>query len=327
MVRISPKTVMLGVTLYAGSAVGGYLLLRPSPGAGGGAAEAPLVDSREHDSKRTFDKLARSYDADIRWDEVAMGIPLLRRYLLWRARGSVLEVSAGTGRNLTYYRGLGSSATTEADASESDGVTSVVAVDQSTEMLRVTAEKWAGSGGKDGAVKVLAANAQHLPLRSQVFDTVVDTFGLCSCADPEKVLREMQRVCRPGGRVLLLEHGKASYDWLNDIIDGSAPEHARKWGCWYNRDIEALVEKSGLTIEKSWRVHFGTTYVIVARPGEGAHRGDEGAADRHVCDVDELSSTPAPDDAGEAERTGTAGEIGAEKSLPGLRLTRLRARE
>ncbi len=61
------------------------------------------------------------------------------------------------------------------------------------------------------------------------FDTVVDAFGLCSHEDPVQVLREASRVCRPDGRILLLEHGRSHYDWLNGRLDGSAEKHYGKW--------------------------------------------------------------------------------------------------
>ncbi|KAG2453444.1 hypothetical protein HYH02_001665 [Chlamydomonas schloesseri] len=98
------------------------------------------------------------------------------------------------------------------------------------------------------------------------FDTVVDTFGLCSHEDPVQVLKEMARVCKPGGRILLLQHGRSHYQWLNDKLDGSAADHQRKWGCLWNRDILDIVKQAGLVVDKSTRWHFGTSYYIVAYP-------------------------------------------------------------
>ncbi|GLC72044.1 hypothetical protein PLESTF_001198100 [Pleodorina starrii] len=98
------------------------------------------------------------------------------------------------------------------------------------------------------------------------FDTVVDTFGLCSHEDPVQALKEMARVCKPGGKLLLLEHGRANYDWLNRKLDSSASDHQRKWGCLWNKDILAIVKKAGLRVDKVTRWHFGTSYFIVARP-------------------------------------------------------------
>eukprot|EP00877_Chromochloris_zofingiensis_P006116 jgi/Chrzof1/1758/Cz10g20030.t1 len=98
------------------------------------------------------------------------------------------------------------------------------------------------------------------------FDVVVDTFGLCSCNDPVKVLRQASQLVKPGGLLILLEHGRSSYKWLNDKLDGSAQQHHRKWGCWWNRDMLDIVHQvGGLELQSQSRWHFGTTYMVVAR--------------------------------------------------------------
>lgn len=71
---------------------------------------------------------------------------------------------------------------------------------------------------------------------------------------------------RPGGRLLLLEHGRSSYGWLNDYMDERAAAHHKTYGCWYNRDILAILQEAGLQAESLSRWHFGTSYVIAARP-------------------------------------------------------------
>lgn len=178
------------------------------------------VKSYVHDPKRaaTFQKIAYAYDEQIEKDEMVMGIKLLRRALLYfHAKGDLLEVGAGTGRNLGYY--------------PSD-VKKVVLTDSSDKMLLKAKEKLGSmSIGDKGKYQVLEADAAHLSFPDDSFDTVVDTFGLCSFDDPVAVLKELQRVCKPDGSILLLEHGRSkSYEGLTGYLDKHAERHAKNWG-------------------------------------------------------------------------------------------------
>ena len=56
-------------------------------------------------------------------------------------------------------------------------------------------------------------------------------------------LQQMAAVCKPGGQIILLQHGKATWNWLNHRLDDEAPAHYAKWGCWWNRDILQIVGK------------------------------------------------------------------------------------
>ncbi|KAL3927301.1 MAG: hypothetical protein SGPRY_002884 [Prymnesium sp.] len=138
-----------------------YELTRPRP---------PLPTCCER--CRTFDALAPKYDSEIEKDELSSGILDLRREMIASARGRVLEVGAGTGRNLAFYR---------------DSVSELVVSDYSEPMLQVAAHK----------VTLAVADAAGLPLPDAKFDTVVDTFGLCSFENPDAALREMSRCCKP----------------------------------------------------------------------------------------------------------------------------------
>lgn len=64
-------------------------------------------------------------------------------------------------------------------------------------------------------------------------------------------LQEMGRLCKPEGRILLLQHGRASPDWLNKWLDEGAHKHLMKWGCQWNRDIESIVKE--VSIKQSVR--------------------------------------------------------------------------
>lgn len=80
----------------------------------------------------------------------------------------------------------------------------------------------------------------------------------------------MSRVCKPGGKILLLEHGRSHYNWLSRILDQNAVKHAKKWGCWWNRDILSILRAAGLEIETHKSFHFGTThYVIITNHSNG----------------------------------------------------------
>uniref|UniRef100_M4BCC2 Methyltransferase type 11 domain-containing protein n=1 Tax=Hyaloperonospora arabidopsidis (strain Emoy2) TaxID=559515 RepID=M4BCC2_HYAAE len=128
--------------------------------------------------------------------------------------------------------------------------------------------------------------AEKLVFPDDHFDTVVDTFGLCSMDDSVQTLREMQRVCKKdGGRILLLEHGQSSYTWLSGILDKFADLHAQKWGCHWNRDILKLIDQAGLEVESVRRFHFGTTYYVVAKPGCGQDKNSK-IDDRSAEDED-----------------------------------------
>lgn len=65
------------------------------------------------------------------------------------------------------------------------------------------------------------------------YDTVIQSMGLCSVHEPIQLLHNLEAVCKKdGGKIILLEHGRSYYEWLNKILDRVAPIHAKEWGCW-----------------------------------------------------------------------------------------------
>eukprot|EP00742_Colponemidia_sp_Colp-10_P009558 GILJ01010435.1.p1 GENE.GILJ01010435.1~~GILJ01010435.1.p1 ORF type:complete len:249 (-),score=22.95 GILJ01010435.1:44-790(-) len=203
----------------------------------------------EVERRQIIDSLANKYDKIIKWDEILLGIPLRRRTLMRIARGDVLEVAVGTGRNLEYYQPH----------------CKVVATDTSQGMLATAAAKYQSLPAPKPSVTFQAADAQRLPFPDHSFDTVVDTFGLCSFEDPVATLRELKRVKRPDGQVLLLEHGESKYGWLAERQRKGLARHVHSYACFWNRDIESLVREAGLEIVEFKRTNFGTTFFIVAR--------------------------------------------------------------
>ncbi|GME79004.1 unnamed protein product [Ambrosiozyma monospora] len=135
------------------------------------------------------------------------------------------------------------------------------------------------------------------------YDTVIETFGLCSHEDPVKALQNMMKLLKTGGRVVLLEHGRGTYDFINDKLDKRSHTHSEKWGCRWNLDIGELVDQSGLEITEETRYHFGTTWCIVAkRPQDVIEVEELGFFDKYFTtrktNFDSSKKPEIPSDAG-----------------------------
>ena len=196
------------------------------------------------------EEIKEKYDAFARYYDFLEGIFELfiwryRRQIISLARGKVLEVGIGTGKSLRYY------------PSNSD----ITCIDASGGMLKVARKK---ARALNMEVTFIQGDAQRLPFGNKQFDTVVDTLGLCTYSNPIKVLREMKRVCKPQGMILLLEHGVSNQRWVRELQERGEKNHYEKLGCSLLREHEALVKKAGLKIVKVDRKLFGTVYIIIA---------------------------------------------------------------
>ncbi|KAJ6262329.1 hypothetical protein Dda_3136 [Drechslerella dactyloides] len=230
----------------------------------------------EVDTLEVYEGISDRYDAGVRLSELFIGMPLLRRWMLWGLEGDVLEASAGTGRNNPYY--------------DVGRCSSITMVDNSPNMLEIAKSDFHKTDGyltrpgrypNYGRIAFAAQDASS-PISSpsgEGFDRVVQTMGLCSQKSPVATLRNLERHCKPGGKILLLEHGRSHYDWLNRILDTYVLDHARSWGCFWNRDIGQLLQESGLVVSRISRFHLGTTWLIEAspRPRSAAQLRDETA--------------------------------------------------
>lgn len=251
-----------------------------------------------------------------------MGITKLRKRLAHHAKGDVLELAVGTGRNLQHYNweGLGKppDATTHKMGNGNGtrpqpprGITSFTGLDISVDMLDVARKRLATTvppmkdaepvvnkstmadrtGGQlsflNNRLRLIHADAHRtLPLAAtpdapeegKTYDTIIQTFGLCSVSDPVAVLCNLASAVTPDtGRIVLLEHGKGWYGLVNGLLDKNAGRHFDKYGCWWNRDIEALVDEAvqrtpGLEIVKLDRpnlLQMGTLVWVELRVKRG----------------------------------------------------------
>jgi len=153
-----------------------------------------------------------------------------RKKLLAKAKGTILEIGVGTGKNFPHY----------------PSGACVTGIDIAHRML-VIARKKASELGLPFDLSEGDVQSLHFPDNS--FDTVVATFVFCSVPDPVQGLRELRRVVKPSGRILLLEHVRIDRPIIGWMMDRMNPWVVRIMGANINRRTLENVKKAGLRIE------------------------------------------------------------------------------
>ena len=195
--------------------------------------------------RKIFDKQAPKYDRSMarfeRW--LFSGN---REWACSQAEGDVLEIAAGTARNLEYYP---------------EGVR-LTGVELSPEMAEL-GRKRAEDLGREMDMRVGDAEALDFPDES--FDTVVCTYGLCTIPDHEAAVGEAMRVLRPGGRILLAEHVRSPNPVVHAIQRLLEPLAHRFGGDHLMREpLEPLAE-AGFEVESVERSKAGWVELVAAR--------------------------------------------------------------
>ena len=165
-----------------------------------------------------------------------------RQRIVPLAEGRVLEIGIGSGMNLPFY---------------TDRASVILGLEPHPKLLEMASQK-----SHRGRAKLMEGSAESIPLVSASVDTVVTTWTLCSIPELDRALLEMRRVLRPGGQLLLVEHGLAP------------DEKVRKWqhrltplwkgfagGCHLDRPIADLVEGAGFRVK-----HLQTGYMEGPKP-------------------------------------------------------------
>ncbi|HZE65977.1 MAG TPA: class I SAM-dependent methyltransferase [Sporichthyaceae bacterium] len=157
------------------------------------------------------------------------GMRRMRHELLAEAHGSVLEIGAGTGLNLRHYP---------------DAVKELTLTEPDAAMYAKLGKTTAGNPLQP---RLVQAPAEHLPFEDDSFDTVVSTMVLCTVADPAASLAEINRVLRPGGKLLLIEHVQADEGRRLRKAQNSLhrPWKAFGCGCNCNLDTDRLLAAAG----------------------------------------------------------------------------------
>jgi phosphatidylethanolamine/phosphatidyl-N-methylethanolamine N-methyltransferase len=200
---------------------------------------------------------------EARYDRIAPIYDLIevlpeQQFRSWREKvwaqvpeGRVLEVGVGTGRNLPYHP---------------PGV-QVVGIDISERMLR-RAQQRAEELGK--TVELYQMDAQRLDFSDDSFDAAVATFIFCSVPDAVQGLRELGRVVKPEGKILLLEHVRINKpEAIGKVMDLLDPMVMRLVGPLINRCTEENVRRAGLEVDCTEALTpMDLVKLIFARPAD-----------------------------------------------------------
>ena len=136
--------------------------------------------------KDIWQKSAEKYDKQMNFCDRRLFVGG-REWLAARAKGKILEVAVGTGRNLRYYpKGI-----------------DLIGIDLSPATLEIARQR---AKDLDMDIELREADGQALPFEDETFDTVIAGLCMCNFPDPIKAVGEIKRVLKPGGSLVALDH-------------------------------------------------------------------------------------------------------------------------
>jgi ubiquinone/menaquinone biosynthesis C-methylase UbiE len=191
-------------------------------------------------TRRKWDAASRGFDFLTFGDDKRLG-PHKRR-LFTKMKGKVLMVAAGTGNDFQFF------------PADQD----IVALDISPKMLERAAKKAATYRGK---LELRELDVCELPFADASFDTVATVCTFCSVPRPVVGLRELHRVLKPGGQILMFEHVRSRIGPIGVFLDFMTPL-SRRLGPDLNRDTVGNVQKAGFRIRREENVYLDIVKII-----------------------------------------------------------------
>jgi SAM-dependent methyltransferase len=162
-------------------------------------------------------------------------IAALRGQIVPLAEGRVFELGCGGGLNQPFY--------------ERGKITAFAGIDPNGALLD---KARAAAREKGWEADIREGKGEAIPFPNESFDTVVSTYTLCSVDDQARVLGELRRILKPGGRLLFLEHGRSPdagpAKWQRRI----EPLWKTAMGnCHLTREVAGAVAKGGFTLHRT----------------------------------------------------------------------------
>jgi len=187
-----------------------------------------------------MDHIAKWDNASKCFDWVSSGIE--RRYgrykrdFFAKCRGKILLVAAGTGLDFQFF----------------PAGKDITAIDFSPKMVEKAKKK---AASYEGRLEVILADVRALDFPEGFFDTVVTSCTFCSVPDPVKGLKQLYRVLKSDGQLLMFEHVRPGNFLLGIMIDILTPV-ARRFGPELNRRTGENIEKAGFKISREFNIYL-----------------------------------------------------------------------
>jgi len=194
--------------------------------------------------KQRYDRISSLFDVMDHMIRVSW-----RKDLLEHLRGIILEVGVGTGANLPYY----------------PSNVHVTGIDFSPKMLAKAEEKIERVKAK---VILREMDAEKMDFPDNTFDNVVSTCVFCSVPDPVKGLKEIRRVVKPEGKIVMLEHMRSENIVAGKMLDLINPLTVRIVGANVNRKTIENIEKAGLKIEQQSNLKTSIMRKLILSPNK-----------------------------------------------------------
>lgn len=204
-----------------------------------------VVDERTRAAIRKWNRAAKTLERGSRGEHLRYGS--YKRALFAKARGRTLLVAAGTGLDFRYL----------------PPHIDVTAIDFSPTMLRYAERRVAES---PAPIELVEADVMQLGFPDRHFDTVLTSCTFCSVPDPVRGLRELRRVLRDAGRILMFEHVRPSNAYLGLMMDLVNPL-VRLVGPEINRRTADNLEDAGFRRTREYNIYLDMVKLFEAEKG------------------------------------------------------------
>lgn len=193
-------------------------------------------------TQRKWDAASGSFDFLSFADDHRLGA--YKRQLFAKMNGETLMVAAGTGNDFKFF----------------PPGQHIIAIDISAKMLERAARK---AAEYDGKIELRQMDVCELEFPDSSFDTIVTVCTFCSVPSPVRGLRELHRVLKPGGQMLMFEHVRSKIGPLGTFLD-LMTLLSRRFGPDLNRDTVGNVQKAGFRIRREENVYLDIVKMIEA---------------------------------------------------------------